>query len=120
MPHGAGGGETTFLIQALKFNVIAYSGVTALGVYLLFTALKIPSLWFYGLATGFPSATWWTIPTFIGAMLGKYYFSRRFGARTWMRYTPVLAAGYTCGLGLIGMVSIGLTIIFKAVRSLPF
>jgi hypothetical protein len=38
----------------------------------------------------------------------------------WNRYTPVLAAGYTCGVGLIGMVSIGLTIIFKAVRSLPF
>jgi hypothetical protein len=63
---------------------------------------------------------WWTVPMFVGAMLGRYYFSPRFGARVWNRYTPVLAAGYTCGVGLIGMVSIGLTIIFKAVRSLPF
>jgi hypothetical protein len=57
---------------------------------------------------------------FIGAMTGRYYFAKRFGAARWRQYTPVLAAGYACGVGLIGMVSIGLTIIFKAVRSLPF
>ncbi|UCC67750.1 MAG: peptide transporter [Armatimonadota bacterium] len=110
----------TFLIQALKFDVIGYAGAGALAVYVAFTALRIPALWFYGLATGFPWATWWIIPTFIGAILGRYYFARRFGPERWRRYTPVLAAGYTCGLGLIGMTAIGLTIIFKAVRSLPF
>jgi len=114
------GGQPTFLIQALKFDVIGYAGGGALAAYLAFMALKIPSLWFYGVAAGFPASCWWSIPMFVGAILGRYYFSPRFGAQTWMRYTPVLAAGYTCGIGLIGMVSIGLTIIFKAVRSLPF
>jgi hypothetical protein len=112
--------QPTFLLEALKFPVIGYAGVAALAAYILFMVLKIPALWFYGIAAGFPYPTYWVMPLFIGAILGRYYFSRRFGLRTWMRYTPVLAAGYTCGVGLIGMVSIGLTIIFKAVRSLPF
>jgi len=110
----------TFLIEALKFPVIGYSGAGMLAVYLAFVAFKIPALWFYGFAYGVTQSTWICTPMFIGAMLGRYYFSRRFGADRWRRYAPVLAAGYTCGVGLIGMVSIGLTIIFKAVRSLPF
>ncbi len=113
-------GKASFLIHAIKFPIIEYAGGATLAVYLAFLALKVPTLWFYGLASGFTASTWWAVPTFVGAMLGRYYFARRFGARNWNRYTPVLAAGYTCGVGLIGMVSIGLTIIFKAVRSLPF
>jgi len=114
------GGEASFLLRAVKFPVIGYAGGGALALYLILGAFRVPSLWFYGLAGGFGGATTWAIPTFIGAMLGRYYFARRFGAARWRQYTPVLAAGYACGVGLIGMVSIGLTIIFKAVRSLPF
>ena len=118
LPHEVA--QPAFLMRALKFDVIASAGGATLGLFLLFTALRVPILWFYGIAAGIPYATWWCVPMFVGGLLGKYYFARRFGARRWMQYTPVLAAGYTCGLGLIGMVSIGLTIIFKAVRSLPF
>ena len=113
-------GQPTFLIQALKFPVIAYSGVGTLLLYVAFSALRIPVLWFYGTVAGFVYPMFVYVPMFIGACLGKYYFARRFGARRWMQYAPVLAAGYTCGLGLLGMATIGLTIIFKAVRSLPF
>ncbi len=113
-------GTQSFLLKALKFPIIGYAGGATLGAYLLFGALKIPTLWFYGIAGGFAASMWWSVPMFAGALLGRYYFAPRFGARTWNRWTPVLAAGYTCGVGLIGMVSIGLTIIFKAVRSLPF
>ena len=114
------GGKTTFLIEALKFPVIGYAGGAALLVFLALTAFRVPALWFYGFAGGFVANTAAYIPMFVGAILGRYYFARRFGGRRWMQYTPVLAAGYACGVGLIGMVSIGLTIIFKAVRSLPF
>ena len=114
------GGQASFLLKAIKFPVIGYAGASGLALYLLLSALKVPSLWFYGLASGFGAATTWSIPSFLGACLGRYYFARRFGRERWRRYTPVLAAGYACGVGLIGMLAIGLTIIFKAVRSLPF
>ena len=112
-------GETTFLLKAIKFPVIGYAGGGALALYWILGAFRVPSLWFYGLISGFGSTTW-AFPAMLGAVLGRYYFARRFGAARWRQYTPVLAAGYACGVGLIGMVSIGLTIIFKAVRSLPF
>jgi len=112
--------KSSFLLEAIKFPVIAYSGVGAMVLYGGLALFKVPALWFYGLAAGFNWATTGTIPMFIGAMTGRYYFAKRFGAARWRQYTPVLAAGYACGVGLIGMVSIGLTIIFKAVRSLPF
>ncbi len=112
--------QATFLIKALKFPVIGYAGGGALALYAALAAAKVPGLWFYGLAGAFTGNTSWAIPSFIGALLGRYYFARRFGKERWRQYAPVLAAGYACGIGLIGMVSIGLTIIFKAVRSLPF
>ena len=117
MPHKAG--ETTFLLKAIKFPIIGFGGGGALALYWIMNLFRVPSLWFYGLIFGFGSTTW-AIPSMIGALLGRYYFARRFGKERWRMYTPVLAAGYACGVGLIGMVSIGLTIIFKAVRSLPF
>ena len=57
---------------------------------------------------------------FLGAMLGRYYFARRFGLRRWPIYTPVLLAGYACGTGLIGMAGISLAIVLKSVRVLPY
>ena len=117
MPHKAG--EATFLLKAVKPSIIGYTGGGAMALYWIMSAFRVPTLWYYGLIGGFADTTW-AIPSFIGAMLGRYYFARRFGKNRWRQYTPVLAAGYACGVGLIGMVSIGLTIIFKAVRSLPF
>ena len=61
-----------------------------------------------------------TIPTFIGAWLGKRYFSKRFGMDNWHMYTPVLLAGFACGTGLIAMASIALALIAKSVNYLPF
>lgn len=113
-----GGGN--FLIQAIKFPVIGYGAAGALALYGALAIFRVPVMWFYGLAGGFLGGTTGAVPAFLGAILGRYYFAKRFGRERWRQYTPVLAAGYACGVGLIGMVSIGLTIIFKAVRSLPF
>jgi hypothetical protein len=113
-------GHSTFFLQAIKFRVIGYAGGGALVFYWIMSGLRVPALWFYGIAQAFTGNTSWAVPAMIGALLGRHYFARRFGKERWRQYTPVLAAGYACGIGLIGMVSIGLNIIFKAVRSLPF
>jgi hypothetical protein len=57
---------------------------------------------------------------FIGALIGRRYFRRRYGEENWRRYTPVLAAGYACGVGLIGMLSVSFAMIAKTISSLPF
>jgi len=40
-----------------------------------------------------------TIPTFIGAWLGRRFFAKKFGLENWRMYTPVLLAGFACGTG---------------------
>jgi hypothetical protein len=84
------------------------------------TLFKMPLLAFYGAANGANAFPADTIPTFIGACLGRYYFSKRLGPQKWTMYTPVLLAGFACGTGLISMAAIALALISKAVQPLPF
>jgi len=60
------------------------------------------------------------IPQFAGAMLGRYAFARRFGQERWGAYAPVLLAGYSCGMGLVGMASIAVALIAKAVSEVIY
>jgi hypothetical protein len=115
-----GGHETQWLLTAIKWNLIGISLGGAVGLYTVLALFKMPVIWFYGLAGGLTSSTAGPIPIFIGAMLGKYYFRRRFGLHRWRLYAPVLLAGYACGQGLMGMAGIAIAIILKSVRVLPY
>ena len=44
----------------------------------------------------------------------------RFGRQEWSQWAPVLAAGFSCGMGLIGMCAIAVALISKSVAQLPF
>jgi len=57
---------------------------------------------------------------FAGALLGRFYFAKRFGETKWKAYAPIILAGYSCGMGLIGMTSIAVALISKAVSSVVF
>jgi len=115
-----GGEEQRWLLHALKPNLMAIGLGGAMGLYTIVALAKLPVMWFYGLAGGITSSTSGPIPIFIGAMLGKYYFRRRFGLHRWRLYAPVLLAGYACGQGLMGMAGIAIAIILKSVRVLPY
>ena len=77
-------------------------------------------LTYYGLIGGAGAFPHDVIPQFLGAWLGKKYFSKRFGEENWRRYTPVLLAGFACGTGLVAMLAIALALIAKSVNYLPF
>ncbi|MCM8763824.1 MAG: hypothetical protein NC830_00430, partial [Candidatus Omnitrophica bacterium] len=82
--------------------------------------LKAPVAFFYGLIGGVSMWPHSTIPLFAGALLGRFYFAKKFGAETWRKYTPIILAGYTCGVGLIGMVSIAVALIAKTIYQIIF
>ena len=114
------GNADSWFAKAIKPDYIAYGTIGGLLTYGLFALLRVPLLVFYGFAGGlglFPANT---IPQFIGAVLGRRYFARRYGAETWARYAPVLLAGFFCGSGLVSLVSISLALISKAVAKLPY
>lgn len=86
-------------------------------LYALVTVFHMPTLFFYGLIAGGWSHT--ILPMFIGALLGRFYFYKRFG-KPWRSYAPILCAGYSCGMGLVSMTSISLALIAKSMSTVVF
>tara|TARA_B100000029_G_scaffold505920_1_gene587536 strand:- start:16623 stop:18665 length:2043 start_codon:yes stop_codon:yes gene_type:complete len=101
--------------------ISAGMGVT-FALYGILSFLKAPPLLFYGLVAGLSTGAWihYTLPTFVGAMLGRFYFGRRFGQKRWRAYAPIILAGYGCGLGLIGMAAVSLVLIAKSTSQIMF
>lgn len=117
--HSATLGGYSVFEQALNFK---YIGI-GLGVgLLLFGVTKgfgLPTFLVYGIFNGLGAQLYSVVPTMIGALLGRYYFQRRLGL-LWRQYIPVVAAGYACGVGLIGTFTVGITFLTKSVFQLPF
>lgn len=101
--------------QAFVPAYLAAGLTIALGLYAVLSRFGLPVLLVYGLIRGLDMSTPEVIlPQFAGALLGRYYFQRVFGEQ-WPQYRVVLLAGYTCGVGLIMMLSLGLVFMSKAV-----
>jgi hypothetical protein len=113
-------GGAAWAKHAFHINYMEIGGGFALAFYMLTMVMKWPLLFFYGFVGGIQNLPHNAIPTFLGALLGRYYFARRFGVERWQLYTPVLLAGFACGTGLIGMAAIALALIAKTVNYLPF
>jgi hypothetical protein len=113
-------GGIPWVKEAINFPRIGGGVVVGLALYGLFAVFRLPALFYYGFIGGSGAWPMETIPTFIGAWLGRRYFAKRFGMDNWRMYTPVLLAGFACGTGLIAMASIALALIAKSVNYLPF
>jgi hypothetical protein len=111
--------KNNWFFKAIKPKFVLFGGVLAVGVYGILAIFKLPLIIYYGILNGFTSWPHATIPMFIGGILGRFYFRKIF-KENWKNYAPVLLAGYGCGMGLIGMVSIAFALIAKAVFYLPF
>lgn len=111
------GSEVT---NVIKPNLVIGGTSAGLALYGIFAALKLPMLTFYGFIGGVGLWPANTIPQAIGALAGRRYFSKRFGENEWTAYAPVLLAGFSCGTGLIAMVSIAFALAARAVSTLPY
>ena len=109
-----------WLIEAITLPKIGAGFLVGWLAYLLVTSVGVSSGFFYGMVGGVVLWPHYAIVLFVGALIGKYYFARVLGEETWRRYTPVLAAGYYCGIGLIGMTAAAFALIGKAVTPLMF
>jgi len=74
---------------------------------------------FYGLARSIGGIPHGFILEFVGALVGRYYFKKKFGKK-WLKMIPVISAGYMVGAGLISMVGIGVVFLFKSSTTLPY
>ncbi|MFP4056450.1 MAG: peptide transporter [Candidatus Brocadiia bacterium] len=111
---------TKWLLHAIKPPFIVAGFSVGMALYGLVGALGLPALFYYGLIGGIAGWPNQAIPMFLGACVGRYVIARRLGPKKWRRYVPVLCAGYACGVGLVGMLAVGISIIARAVSGLPF
>lgn len=99
------------------FNAIyLFSGLgLALVTYMILSFFGLPVLLVYGIIRGLGGVTPEAILLqFVGAMLGRYHFAKKFG-KNWPQYRTVFFAGYTCGFGLTMMLALGLVFMSKSV-----
>lgn len=112
--------EDSLLLQALKPGIIVGATVAGLCLYGGLSVVKMPVIFFYGLVGGIGQPLHIALPLLLGACMSRYYFSRKFPEQQWYRSVPVLAAGFSCGMGLAGMTSAALALIAQCTRMLPF
>jgi len=115
-----GGEGLANLQQILHGEYIAVGFGVGSAMFAIFGLLGVPTIMFYGFLAGIGQGAYLAVPQFLGAMLGRYYFRKRFGDLRWRAYAPILAAGFGCGMGLIGMTTVALKLISSAVKQTIF
>lgn len=124
VPEGEAAESRTFadseFAKALHTDVIAWGTGITLVLYILFSAFGLPVMLIYGMIRGFGQFPHVMILEIVGALLGRYYYQKKFGSSNFLRMAPAIMAGYFTGVGLIGMCSVAMNLIKNAVSSAPF
>jgi hypothetical protein len=110
----------SLFLEAWKWPYFAWGLGAGVGLFTLLSSLGLPTLLVFGMVRGLgeshPGAI---IFQALGALVGRVYLRRRFG-EMWLRYAPVLLAGFSCGTGLVAMVSIAFSMLTKMMAPLMF
>jgi hypothetical protein len=110
----------SLFFQALNGWYVTAGLGLGLVAYLLLMLFGLPVLLVYGIVRGLgQSVPHGLILEVVGALLGRYYFLKRYGKK-WRQYAPVLLAGFSCGMGLAGMFAMGATLILKSLGKLAY
>ncbi len=110
----------SLFFQALKGSYVLTGLGFGLTAYILLNLLGLPVLLIYGVVRGLGQSTpHGLILEVVGALLGRFFFLKRYGAM-WRQYAPVLLAGFSCGMGLTGMFAMGITLILKSLGKLAY
>jgi len=106
--------------QALSGTVVGSGVVFGVISYAVLSVLGLPVLLVYGVVRGLGQSTpHGLILEVAGALLGRFYFSKLYG-KMWRQYAPVLLAGFSCGMGLTGMMAMGFTLILKSLGRMAY
>ncbi len=105
----------SLLLESLKPGLIGFSLVAALAFFSGFAALGISAQYIYGGLGAMVAYPHNAVLIFLGAVLGRYVFAKKFGREQWTNYTPILAVGFMAGMGLTGMFAIALNFLWTSI-----
>jgi hypothetical protein len=114
------GGHREIFERAMKpWLMVGGLGFGVVGYWLL-NLLNVPVMTIYGFIRGLGTMPHYIILELGGALVGRYYLRKRFGAENWRRWPPVLLAGLYCGMGLVGMLVIAVALLSSSIKEMPF
>lgn len=106
--------------QALNPSYLVWGLGLGTITYAILAGFNLPIMLIYGVTRGLGQSTPHGIfLEIIGALLGRYYFMKKYGL-SWRQYAPVLLAGFSCGMGLMGMLAMGFTLIMRSLGSVAY
>jgi len=110
----------SLFMEAWKWRWFFTGTGSGLLAYAFLSLFHLPTLLIFGMVRGlgesYPGAL---ILQMCGALVGRFYIRRRIGD-VWLKYATVLMAGFSCGMGLMAMVSIAITILTKMIAPLLY
>ena len=106
--------------QAFKISYVLWGLGLGLVTYWTLATMNLPIMLIYGVTRGLGQTTpHGVFLEVVGALLAKYYFVRKYGVK-WRLYAPVLLAGFSCGMGIMGMLGMGFTLIMRSLGRLSY
>ncbi|MHC4593216.1 MAG: OPT family oligopeptide transporter, partial [Planctomycetota bacterium] len=109
-----------FFLKSINWRFITAGTTYGIVAFSILRVLGAPTLFLYGTITGLVGDPAWGFPMLCAALLGRFYMQKIFGRERWGNFTPVLAAGYGAGLGLVSMGAVAIMLIHKAITMVPF
>jgi hypothetical protein len=113
-------GAKPLFFQALHPPVMAGAFSFALAAFVVLSLLRLPVMGIYGFVQSVGTLPHAFLFIVIGALIGRFYFQKRFGATGFLQKVPVLLAGYGTGVGLIALIGVAVNLIVSAVSGTPF
>lgn len=112
--------DSEFMKKAFHPSAIAAGFAGCTGLYVLLSVFGLPVMLVYGMIRGWGELPHYRLLELAGALLGRYYFQKKYGKTSFLQNAPALLAGYYTGVGLISMATIALRLIQSAVSAAPF
>jgi hypothetical protein len=113
-------GAKPLFFQALHWKVIASSFSFTMVAFTILSALSLPIMTIYGFVGSIGGMPHGFLPLVIGAVIGKFYFHRKYGQKRVLEVMTVVMAGYSTGVGLIALLGVSINLIVNAVSASPF
>ena len=113
-------GEYSQFQEALGWGRFLGGFASATAAMALLGWFGAPTMLFFGIVRGLgQTVPHSVVPNMAGALVGKFYFERKYG-REWRKMIPVVSAGFFVGTGLVSILSVGVVFLGKAVSSAAY
>ena len=112
--------DKPILFEALKPRVISIGFGVGVVLFIILSIFGLPILLIFGYIQSMTAIPHMVVTQIIGALLARFYFWKKYGKQEWRRYAAVLVVGFAVGMSLVGMASVSIAMIQKAVSVLLF